>query len=113
MAQVTAVDLRRARDPEEFMRFASYLLNDVVTQINGQLEFQKNIKGQLVTGIKFPSTPATDVEIRHTLGRIPQGWIITSLDGASIIYKGSAVFTVKSIFLKSSVASVTVSLFLF
>lgn len=62
-------------DLEGLRKFVADLSKDVHQQINGQLLFGDNIRGQFLD-LTFEEAQVEKI-FRHTLGRIPQGFIIT------------------------------------
>lgn len=96
----------------EFQRFASALLTQLVSEFNGRVEFQKNIRatGPLVVGF----TSASDIRgITHGLGIIPNGFLVANLSGPASIYQPSGAsysWTNSTIYLRAS-AGVTATIF--
>lgn len=102
MSKVQAsVDLATLK-PEDFQRYATMALEDIVRQVNGGLDFTSNFSGRLLS-VTF-SASATDTALAHGLGRVPTGYIITSLSASMVVYSGSAAWTNSSIYLRASAA---------
>lgn len=110
MARVTAsTDIDQLK-PEEVQKFVDLALQDIVTQVNGELTIGENIKARLVS-VTF-SAANTDVQVSHTLGKIAQGYLVYSSSAATSIYNGSSGSTASAIFLRAS-APATVGLVIF
>jgi len=90
---------------------------DIASVINGNLTFgtpamgTDNISGVWFTGVT-PSTPGVEFIIAHNLGRVPNGFLIFSIDQAGIVYKGTTTWDTSKIFLKCNVASANVVIFI-
>ena len=72
---------------------------------------EQNINGVWVTGIT-PSTPNTLFTVNHVLGKVPVGFDVKRMNASGSIYDGGTAWTATQIFLKSSAASATFTLFL-
>lgn len=83
--------------------------------------WSQDLKGHLDRGLSFPdnidavdieftssATPDLENAVAHTLGKIPTGALIYSQDKAGSVYNGTTAFTKTTIYLKCSVASVTI-----
>lgn len=100
MSKVQAsVDLATVKE-EEFQKYVTLALQDIVRQVNGGLDFQSNFAGQLLSVIFTAAN--TNTSLGHSLGRVPAGYIITSLSASMVVYTGSAAWTSSTINLKSS-----------
>lgn len=71
----------------------------------------QNISGVWATGTT-PVTPGTLFTVNHTLGRVPVGFDVKRMDEAGSIYDSGTPWTATQIFLKSSAASATFTLFI-
>jgi len=101
----------------------TYLLgvdNDLTSLFNlskGRIRFgdaTNGSRGENISGeyrVFTSSTPA-EFEVKHTLGVVPQGWIVVSKDKAGDLYSGTSTNTSTSIYFKCSVGSVTYKVFL-
>ncbi len=97
-------DFSKIKTAEEFQRFVSIYLAELSSVINGKLEFQDNIKCQIV-GVSFEAG-ATDLAVPHSLGRVPTGYMVTRLfSGGVMIYDGNEAWTDTTIYLRSSGAT--------
>jgi hypothetical protein len=84
------------------------LLDSLSQLLNGQVTFGNgtdvdNLKGQWITVSTIGLSSGTDVEISHTLGIIPPGFIlmVPPIDG--FVSRGNAAWTKSAIFLRCSV----------
>lgn len=97
--------------------------DQIILAISGRIAFcdgnisneerGENIDGQFII---FTSTGAdTEITITHSLGQKPSGYIIVLQDKAGSLYHASTdtVWTATKIYLKSSVATVTYTIFIF
>jgi hypothetical protein len=85
--------------------------------INGNLGFGDavdvdNIKGEWID-YTTNAIANTEDTIPHNLGEIPKGWIEFSRDKAGVLYKGPTAWTASDIYLKNSLASVAVRIFVY
>lgn len=94
----TPQDLTSIRTPEDFARFGSALLGQIITVMNGGLEFQSNIKSRII-GATFTAAN-TDTVFNHNLGYVPTGFIPIYKTAAGDIYTGSLLWTQTTITLK-------------
>ncbi len=111
MAKITThPDLSNITDPNEFMARGSGIVKDTVDQVNGGLEFDKNLNTQTVS-VVFP-TANTDVAVSHNLGRTGVKYFIGGKSVDCSVFDGSRAQTKTTIYLRSTQpATVTVVLF--
>ena len=89
-------------------------------------EFDRNLNAILNRGILFgdnmdcvsvefisSATPNAENVVAHTLGKVPSGLIVYSLDKAATIYNGTTAHSKTTIYLKSNTASTTVKAWVF
>jgi hypothetical protein len=101
MGRVTSQpNIANLSTPEEIARFTSIAVNDLNTQINGNIEFGLNIKSSTVD-VEFGAAN-TDVRAPHGLGRIPIGFLVAGLNVAATIYNGSQANDASFVYLRSS-----------
>ena len=113
-------------DKNDSTKWANEIDNDlgnVILALQGRLRFGpnnstlnkgENILGQFIT-YTTNGTPNTEDTIAHNLGSIPIGYIVVSKSKAGDIYQQASTGTAWSstnIYLKCTVASVSVTLFL-
>lgn len=110
MGKVTAsTDIDQVKE-EDRARFTDLALQDIVAQINGELTFGENIKCRFLS-VTF-SSANTEVQVSHTLGKVPRGYLCFSSSAAARVYDGDSDSTSSAIFLKSD-APATVGLIVF
>ena len=83
-------------------------LRDIKQALLGRLTFGENIQGSVVT-VVTPGAANTDFTVNHGLERIPVSFFFHS-DIATNIYKGSVAWTSKTVTLRSSAATATITL---
>lgn len=103
MAKIKQIqDLSQIRDTDQFMKYSSQVHNDVVDQVNGKLEFDKNLATQTVT-VKFPTANQT-VAVTHGLKRTSVNYIIANASSAAHIFNGNKSNTLNTVYLQASAA---------
>ena len=102
------------RDKQESDLFKAIqdFANRVVVILNRGIKFEDNVDCRL---IEFTSSGTPDAEntVAHSLGKVPTGYIVYSVDKAGVVYKGSTTWTTTNIYLKVNVASVAVKIIVF
>lgn len=110
-------------DPENWARDVDADLSQIFLCLSGRVRFGandtftgkgENILGQFIT-YTSNGTPDTEDSIIHNLDSIPVGYIVVSKDKAGDVYQKAntgTAWTNNFIYLKCSVASVSVTLFL-
>ncbi len=110
-------------DPEKWARDVDNDLGTIFLALSGRLRFGsnntlnnhgENVMGQFVT-YTTNGTPNTEDTVPHTLNSIPIGYIVVGKSKAGDIYQLATTGTLWSgsnIYLKCTVASVVVTLFL-
>jgi hypothetical protein len=91
-------------------RYLDQVLGDILSAINGNLLFDKNVSAKLFS-VVF-SQANTDAATTHALGRVPLGYIVTSSTVACRVYNGSTGNTSKVIYLRSDTPA-TVGILIF
>ena len=94
-------------------------LRNVILALSGRVRFGsvgdgdrgENISGEWQT---FTSNGSADTEdtIAHTLGSVPEGFIVTNINKGGVVYDSGTSWTSSNIYLKTSVSSATVTIFL-
>jgi hypothetical protein len=74
-------------------------------------DLSQNLDGVWVEHVT--TGPNTDMTITHSLGRIPQGYLVMSKSAACDLYTGSVVATTTQITLRATVSGVTLQIFIF
>ena len=100
MSQIQASTNVQQVPPTEFPRFVDLALQDIVRVVNGNIEFQNNVKCKLVS-VNF-SSANTDASVGHGLGKVPAGYIVTSLTANMVVFNGSSGATKDTLTLQSS-----------
>lgn len=80
--------------------------------LNRGLRFQDNFDCKLVS---FTSSVTPDAEntVAHTLGRIPTGFIVYSLDKGAVVYLGGTTWTATNAYLKVNTATTATKVIFF
>lgn len=80
--------------------------------LNRGITFSENVD---IVFVQFTSSATPDAEntVAHTLGKVPTGFIVYSLDKAGVVYRSGTAFTATNIYLKVNVASVAVKILVF
>lgn len=110
-------------DSSSWARDVNTDLNNIFLCLSSRIRFGpnntatnigENIQGQFIT-YTTNATPDTQDTIAHKLGSIPIGYIVVSKSKAGDIYQQATTgtaWTSNNLYLKCTVASVTVTLFL-
>ena len=117
----------KVRQPLSFHEESNHIpfFQDVAKQINGGISFgaqadpsvnssgiaSLNIDGQWAK-VTSPVAPNTQFAVTHNLNRIPVGFDVKRQNLACSVYDSGTAWTTTQIFLKCSVASVTLTLFI-
>lgn len=80
--------------------------------LDAGISINDNVDMAKVTFISH-ATPGNEASATHTLGKIPEGYIVYGQDGAGSLYDGTTPNTKTTIYLKSDVASKTFSILVF
>ena len=78
-----------------------------------QVRFPSETDVSAVISYTSNGTANAEDSAGHSLKRVPQGYLVISVDKAAVIYKGSNAWTTDKIFLKSNTASTAVKLIVF
>lgn len=63
--------------------------------------------------VTTPATPDTEYEVMHGLGVIPSGFIVIDKDKAADTYRSGTAWTDEKIYLKTNVATATLTILVF
>ena len=96
----------------ELFKTLRFFIDDTQRILNRGIAFGDNIDCRLVS-FTSSATPDAENTIVHTLGKIPTGYIVYSIDKAAIIYNGTTTWTATNIYLKANVASTTAKIIVF
>lgn len=100
------------KDTDRSLTAIKNYVEQISTIINGGISLGDGTKADNVNLIWFSTTtPGADVEfvISHKLGRVPVGWLILKQDKAGSVYASATPWTTTNIYLKCSVAAVTLT----
>jgi hypothetical protein len=92
------------------------ILNEMQINLNSILNrgitFSENFDAVFV---EFTSSATPDAEntVSHSLGKIPTGYIVYSIDKAGVVYRSATTFTSTNIYLKCNVASTAIKILVF
>lgn len=102
-------DLTKITDPQSFMRFCAIVVGQVITGINGGLDFT-NLITQTVT-VQFTAANK-DFKVTHALDKTGVNYIPVNCSAGCSIYNGAGSATASYFYLRSTAAA-TVTLLLF
>lgn len=80
--------------------------------LNRGLRFEDNCDMR-VLDFTSSGTPDAENTAAHTLGKIPTGFLVASIDKACSVYKGTTAYTASNIYLKVNAATVAVKIIVF
>lgn len=89
---------------DDASRFVSAFADDLVKQINGNLAFGDNIKAAGPYTQSFTANTVT--EIAHSLGIVPQGWVLINTDTSGLtLYRAplTSVWTTAKVYLEANI----------
>jgi hypothetical protein len=89
-------------------RFVVQAINSLTQFSQHGVSFTDNIDAQQVT-VSF-TTANTEVQVAHTLSRVPTGYIPANLSVAMTVYNSATAFSTSNIYLKSTVAGTAILL---
>lgn len=97
------INISNSSDLSELIRFASVSISKIQTIINGNVDLVDNASTQLLTFVFTKSN--SDVGVSHSLGRVPQGYIMAgSTNNSLTIGNGQAETTDTNIYLQANAA---------
>jgi len=106
----TQFNLSSLKTTDELVRFLSQMTDEIYQVVNGQLQFDQNLKTSTVD-VSFTAAN-TQVPINHGLGRVPTGYIQAKSNVAARVYDGGSANTDSVLYLKSdAIANVKVIVF--
>lgn len=101
MAKVAVQEVSNLKDVNQLARFCSINFGNIINQINGAIDFQSNLFVSIITA-NFTAAN-TSTKFTHTLGRIPQGYILAKSNVSTTIFDGSKDNTSTAIYLQASI----------
>lgn len=113
MAHVqTLSDLTNIEDVNDFMRFGSATIGAIVDTVNGNLEFEKNIRAQIFEKT-LSSVVGEEFSVQHDLNKTDVNFLVVYKDATVDVYKGSSGNTLDTAYFKATAASVKIRLLVF
>ena len=91
-------DISNVKTLEDLITFAARAIDDLVTTINGKLDFQNNINCQLAN-VSFTAVNG-EVAISHNLKRVPTGFLVYSVSTATVPQTGVTPWTSSAVYLR-------------
>lgn len=80
--------------------------------LNRGISFSDNVDCVFKT-FTSSATPDAENTVAHTLGKVPTGYLVYSVNKAAVVYKGSTSWSASNIYLKVNVASTEVKVIIF
>lgn len=80
--------------------------------LNRGVNFTENFDSRSLS-FSSSGTPNAENTVAHTLGRIPTGFIVTSIDKSANVYLGGTAWTSTNVYLKVDIATVAVKVIVF
>lgn len=109
-------DLKSA---EKFARDIDRDLQDITNAFNSRIRFgtvADGARGENMAGewqvIADTGSADTEFSVSHTVGSVPQGFLVTNIDAGGVVYDSGTAWTDTTIYLKCSAANAAVTLFL-
>lgn len=91
-----------------------------ISKVTGNISFglsntdaSKNIVGYWALNLVTPATANSQFSIAHSLGYVPIGFHVVNKNTSCDLYASGTAWTSSEVFLKCTVASATVNLFIF
>ena len=115
MSSISSLFLPKSEDLKERQLFEAInkMYIELKTILNGGIRFDDNFDACMVTFTT--STADAQVEVTHTLGKVPAGYIVYAQDKAGSLYTstGGTAWSTTKLYLKCSIASVTFKIIVF
>lgn len=102
-------DIGNIQDVQGLVKYLSQVMLELQPLVNGKIEFDDNIKSKTVT--TYFQSANTDVKVGHGLNKIVS-YLVINKTASTDIYHGTGTDTNSYIWLRSTVAGVTVTLIL-
>ena len=104
MSKVTSsIDFDRVADKDQ-MRYINIFSNEVKSVINGELDFETNFNGKMIT-VNF-TLANTDRIIVTGLNRLPIGYLVYNVSANMVVYNGTTAWSPATISLKASAVGI-------
>lgn len=113
MAQIpTLSDLTNLDEADDFMRFASATIGAIVDIVNGNLEFEKNIKAQIFS-TTTPSVVGQEFSFTHDLNKSDVSFLVIYKETYLDVINGSSTNTSSMAYFRCNVASAKIRILVF
>lgn len=96
-------EFSKLKDQDDLQRMLSAFCREVHDVVNGNLEFDANIKTKVVDATF--SSSATDVAINHSFNRTDVKYIVCGKDATCDVFDGATVNSKTTIYLQSTAAA--------
>lgn len=87
---------------EELRKYVSITLDQIVTAINGQIEFIDNCATSQVS-VVIPASG--EIGVPHTLGRVPNGYLVAKSSAGIIVFDGTTANTSSNLYVQGTGAA--------
>lgn len=93
-------DLSNTQTLDDFKRFASPVIEDLVTVVNGRLSFIENC--ETFAGTCAFTAANSEIRVRHDLGRAPNGYFVGKRSANITVFDGVSANTNNFLFVQAS-----------
>ena len=107
------------KDAERYGRDVDRDLQNIVNCLTGRIRFgtvADGARGENMSGewqvIADTGNIDTEFSVTHTVGAVPQGFLVTNINAGGVIYDSGTAWTDTTIHLKCSAANAAVTIFL-
>jgi hypothetical protein len=100
--RVRPIDLSNLDTVDQLKTKLSDVIRNILEAVNGRLNFGENIEASEVTAV-FPGANTT-IQVSHSLGRVPTGYIVSSKSAAIHVHDGNKENTDKHLYVQASAA---------
>lgn len=92
-------DIANVGSWEDLRRFTAQFIRDISEVINGNITFGENITSQI---IQVSFTGAQTIQVPHSLGRVPTGYLVIGRNANVNIFDGGPSSTTQTLSVQSS-----------
>jgi hypothetical protein len=96
---------------ETLRDYSSILFSGIIDLVSGNLSFKDNFKCKAIT-VVF-SSANTNTTVKHSLGFVPSGYIVTKRSGSFNIFSGTTAWDTNNIYLQTSAVPATIDVIVF
>lgn len=96
---------------EEVARWSSVIFDQIFATANGRLQLSDNVEF-ITIAASFPAAN-TEYVFEHTLGRAPLYYLAVTNPTGGVVYAGSTAFTSTNIYLKNTVITSSMTIWVF